>query len=115
MCVCVRARVRAHTYMYAGYCVKIEMHIKSSHTKWWHLPGKFSEYENTVYRLKGETKSCHILVKTLIEFHDEKTHWDIVCMLWQMILMGMWLQHYKWCFLQGANWIYWYNLDELHN
>ena len=50
VCVCARARARgrAHTQMHAGYCVKTEMHIKSSHTKWRYLPCKFGEYENTV-------------------------------------------------------------------
>jgi hypothetical protein len=68
MCVCVCAR--AHKQMHAGYCVKTKMHIKSTHTKWWYLPGKFGEYENTVYRLKAETKNGHILVKALSEFND---------------------------------------------
>jgi hypothetical protein len=51
--------------------------------------------------LKGETKNGHILVKTSIEF-DEKIHGVLFAMLWQLVLTGMWLQHYK-CFLQGAN------------
>ena len=35
-------------------------------------PNKFGKYENTVQRLKGETKNVHILVKSLMEFNDEK-------------------------------------------